>query len=1859
MIPGRATAASSCSYNGPIPVGVTPCDPHGHPLRYDYYTKKSWDLGNGTTDSTGLKNIVVYGTPLDVSGSNGESPRNRFKPATQADADDPDSVTKGAGHFYAYDEETGKMSYGEWEYIGFTESGGLYHNKFFPNDAEGPLENYQKHWLYRPWDNATLKSNYKATDPGKIYLNDATSKYDDVLSSKFDNILSNLQSSLSFGIKYPVKYDQPRTVLSGDAYRDPRNYVQIDQFPSTRAGGYGVLWHYSWNSNKVWRQTFPLESIKKNFTPVAGDTKVRDPQPIPTYDERTKKVKVDVIGILKDGAYFKSEQNKQLFYTRADVSKVRLELNEKSSGKMLVQEFDIEKNVNKDKIVIGQSSGGDFTATGSFDLNVDLASLVASGADLAHTTDAKVTVWFYGQPTPLYAYPLVTIKFKKSIEPMASRFSVIERVQFQKASDYKPDMLGYLDMSYSGKVAHGYRIDIAADDGTSKSFSYSTDPLLNVDIGDLDIAAVNGMMFTWIKSHFPSETVTASKVIKFDITQTIYDKKDPTKKSIYKQEHTAIQVKNKGDDGTPIKLPPQPMFFMPNADVPERWYDVVPFPAEDIAPSDIIHNNGDPVPDYGSFTRSVTVDGKSIDADEFWAGKYVFGDAADGLHVVRAEWKAPDGNVSFLEKTVAIHDTVPVVHTAFSKLYKQNRRMDVQNDSDTFNDPFVLNRYPNTYTMSFADPTDPDLVLRTDTNEIKTFMYKKPGQGKKISLRAVNTLTDIHGNFVMNRYSEPYEVEFEILPDETPAIIAHPYSSQISRLDQLKLFYDVQSIDKDFIAEKSLKVWYDSKNNDSFDTLVYSTDGDLTELPNFNKIGQYRIDVYAKEGTTQERLMEFIKPEDDQENRFSVYFAVDNLAPSADLYLDTPNDKPKVDVFMLLDANLKQTSADYVLGNTVTITNSMTQASMDPAVGIWDMKTYTYEKQASYSSGTGSSYPSSTYYYCDSGYCGTLARTSVSNSPYPVDLNAGKTKTVTDSKTATNTCSNNVVTTYDGNGNMKDHSSWGECGDSQGYNDGSYSGTLSRTGQSPSGSCGNTGPKNGSCTVTWTANYAGTVYWTHDVPLPPDIVYYDSYTGFYAGKITKDVRQPYSSSTSFLRSQSEKYLVYVSDDKVSQLPDLQYTISRNAVKVILIGQDGIKVQVPGFTKYFKNDKPMDQLIADVIAYIAENNPAVPRIYKLIGEPILTHTATFDFENDLIPTDELKIFQDPDAFDNSMGMDKLSGVTLRNNYDDAIWDAYKNTVTFNKTGKYTFVRRVKDKPSTDPAFASYGYYSNEAILEVMVHRKPIALLDLDFDYDLNNNTYNTRWVDQSYDLDHNVTRAATDKGIVDSKMKFTDMGTGETFTSIPDSLAPGTYKVEYVVKDMEGVWSDPYIKTYVLPASPPMQLKAKLKTTDSAFSLAAIPASESLTAFNMWTRYPYSVSLDLTMASGVMSRHVNYYTGTKSGNDISWADETMAIPATLADGNYMYRVTAVGSVPGTNAFLDFPVTVSTPINLNGWIDNTFNTNVSTIVATYPLTLRATTTKYPNTTTVTVFKGTAYQATVPLTSTTTSTVAFGSKSWSGGYTPGASIPDGNYTFEWTSTTPNGNVQRVSKTVTLTHNTPPFGDFKIYTYNSNNTAMPIFEGDTVHFDPVGVGDNEHDQLAVNYTVKNPSGAVVMNTNLTWNFPYPTSGGPTLVVNAVGTYTATMTLSDGKAAPVTVTHTFIVNPLGITGAVNHTAQWEANRIAYNTANPSSTRSADTFWAGEQFNLASSVTNTGSSLDVATNVTVLLIEKGVTVNLNLISGYNWGGSMWQKNFDQLADGTYNFKFTVTYSNGVVKSTTVPVKIKDSIWDVTGTHRVH
>lgn len=1254
-------------------------------------------------------------------------------------------------------------------------------------------------------------------------------------------------------------------------------------------------------------------------------------------------------------------------------------------------------------------------------------------------------------------------------------------------------------------------------------------------------------------------------------------------------------------DYPPPVLPPGiggPPPVVCKADLPNDAFDIVEYGASDLTDMTRISN------------RQVWVDGVSVDPVLFFSGGYVFGDDADGLRTVTMKWTPTPGedkngaNMCDTYKIVNVHDTKPRAQFKLNgDTYKENRKLSVDNTSTdpNANDPFVQATYPiisSSWSWSASSgSSDSDRRMKVDDPNHKEFLYKKPGE-YVLTLTVTNAL---------GRTSEPYVLPFSIIPDYAPAVILHPYSSQIARGEGVSLNFDAVSTDKDTITNKNFKVYYDVNNDGTYSQLIDAFSGALSEYkPVKNKLGKYRIVVTVDENYGQDTFPEFLTAADKRSTTKQFEFEIDNYIPYNDIYTDIPTTRQTVDAFFLLDKNLAQNKINYVTGNGVTISNQLRSKGTDPIVNVWDMHTYTYTQPASTTVNTGS-YPPPTYDYCAEGYCGTLNLQSASDNGYYYDF--GSYQTVVD---------------------VPGHNEY--------------------------------------YTVPWCYSVIRGITYSHDVPCDSDsnlstkteqrwvdttykqvwvsnVQWVSNYYGTYSGTIYKDIRQPYYNP--FDRTASSKFVIYMSDNVINEMADFSRVAALTDAKIILIGNPSIKGQT-GYDKFIENTgQPIEDIVQSVVNYISSLTPPTATSTVLVNQTFNFKTDESDPEADPIVQRQTMYIHDENFYDNAQGHAAFAA----SSYNAANWTNATYRTSFSLPGEYRILRRVKDQPSNDPKFASYSYYSNEAETIVRVHRKPFAVADLDWKYDPNCGCYQTTWVDKSYDLDHNISDPVN-RGIVQRKISYTV--NGEKYYKIPSQLSPGTYHLEYVVKDVEGAWSDPFIMDFTLDSTPPPQLKSQLKAENPSFSISGgVPASERLVAYGLWTRYPYSLGLTLQMppGGGYINQSIPYYTGTKSGSDIWWNDVGMTIPATTPDGWYSFRIQANGSEGGTFAYNDHSVYVFTPINLQPQLP----LSNDLLVVGYPATLQATTTKYPSTATATLFYGTGYAQTVGLTATSTTS----GKTWKYWTSSFSNVPDGNYTIRFTATNPTGKSETKDVPIRVTRNTPPFGDFKSYTYDSNNTTMPIFEGDTVHFDPVGVGDNERDTLDVNYTVKDPTGTIVLNQNLVYNYPYPTNAGPTLVVSKVGTYTVTLTLNDRKAAPVVITHTFNVNALGIAGTVTHTAQWETNRVNYNLANPMTPRPADTFWAGEQFILASSVTNTGSSWDKANSIAVTLIERSVTVNLTNTSGLNWGGSMWQSNFDTLPDGTYNFKFSVTYSNGVVKTTTVPVRIKDSIWDVTKTHRIN
>ena len=150
-------------------------------------------------------------------------------------------------------------------------------------------------------------------------------------------------------------------------------------------------------------------------------------------------------------------------------------------------------------------------------------------------------------------------------------------------------------------------------------------------------------------------------------------------------------------------------------------------------------------------------------------------------------------------------------------------------------------------------------------------------------------------------------------------------------------------------------------------------------------------------------------------------------------------------------------------------------------------------------------------------------------------------------------------------------------------------------------------------------------------------------------------------------------------------------------------------------------------------------------------------------------------------------------------------------------------------------------------------------------------------------------------------------------------------------------------------------------------------------------------------------------------------------------------------------------------------------------------------------------------------------------------------------------------------------------------------------------------------------------------------------------GSYSLRLTLTDPSGASFVSTTILTVLDLNLTGSVQHTTDWDANRQAYNAAHTSSPRSYDTYWAGEQFNLLSIVTNTGTAT-IPTSVTTTLLVTGDVATLASLDNVNWSGSLWQASYVNLADGVYTFRFRVTWNNGNMETYDYDITIDAKIY---------
>ncbi len=952
-----------------------------------------------------------------------------------------------------------------------------------------------------------------------------------------------------------------------------------------------------------------------------------------------------------------------------------------------------------------------------------------------------------------------------------------------------------------------------------------------------------------------------------------------------------VSVTFNGIQPKPIP-PPPPVMVELKPDIPPRWYDIVEFPASD----------GTDLTDISK--REVSINGNPINAEQFFTGNYIFGEDKLGLNEIEMKWYTKDNQELSAILYTVIYPTKPNAEYRLSGNFIENRKMSVVDNSANSNLDFVISRYPITdYEWTFKElDGSGNLKLKDLSTTAKDFLCKKPGT-YQIELIVTNSL---------GRKSDPYIVTFIIFPDYPAAVICNLNNSVLARNESISAYaYDAVSTDGDTIASNTLELWYDSNNDGECEQLL-KTWSNITSFPGYtpDKLGKYKFVNKVTEEFGHPTIPEFVTAADRKSITIEREFWVDNYIPMTGLYIDIPITRPEIDVFFMIDQNVKKTSLDWIINNRMNINNSLRMSNVIAKVENWDLKTYEYTQPASTTRNTGSSYPSGSVSYSSNGYNGTLSRISVSDNGSYYDFGSWQTRTLT--KTASDTASGYGWTSYDKDGKMT--GSGGSSTPSISYSDGEgYSGTLSKTGYSQVGESTSYN-SDGSYTVSrdYIGYYSGTVrktetYWV------PNMQWVSDYTGYYSGTIYKYMIQPYAAP--FVTTH-KKYVIYVTDGSIENTSEFNMVRNNNAADLILIGTAAAKAQT-GSSHFILNDgSSMENLVNQALKWIADQNPLpLEELLTLQNKTFNISESNYDEENDPIINNQYQYVQDKDYYDNPTGQETGSQTSYS---DTEGWSSIKKD-KFSNVGLYTIYHRIQDLPTTNPQFANYSYYSNVPFFRVAVHRIPIAIADMAWKYDGASNLYKLTFVDRSYDLDHQFSRA--DKGIIDTQIRYRK-DAGEWNYKMPTDLTWGSYTIEYYVMDVEQAWSNPYTMNINLAQVPPANITIESTTVQKDPNMrndATIPAAEilQLTA-------PDKLQGPIIHSNVAISSAEVLVDGSKIGNLILTPMESQTeylyhaniydytVPASRADGSFTISIKANTNIGNQSAQKNHSVSVYTPI-----------------------------------------------------------------------------------------------------------------------------------------------------------------------------------------------------------------------------------------------------------------------------------------------------------------------------------------------------------
>jgi hypothetical protein len=1212
----------------------------------------------------------------------------------------------------------------------------------------------------------------------------------------------------------------------------------------------------------------------------------------------------------------------------------------------------------------------------------------------------------------------------------------------------------------------------------------------------------------------------------------------------------------------------------------------------------------------------VIIDGTPINVSvsDFFNGGFTFGaiesDNNTEIHLLEVSATSKDDIKSYIQKWVTVYNTKPKAQLTLQGTQKENRKFEALNTSDNANDPYLLQHYPISYTYEITALNGSDMDKLNYERQGENHIFQSSREGiYQISCTATNR----------SGRSSTYNLPLVVMKDHKPAMNFDIWNNYLARSEALSMDFGVESIDNDTITNKRIKILKDKDKDGTYETEVLNQPlaDDFTYSP--SELGYYRAIISADESFGQTTVNKWLDGTEKRSNEIVRDFFVENLRPLTEVHLDIPYNFPQVDVIIALDKNLTDSKKADIKSKRIDYNNYLRGQGINPTINIWDMKVYEYSTPASCSRNTGSSYPSSTTSYSSGGYSGTLSLNNSVNNWYWHDFGYYTTEKECHTETR-------VV------------ESW-TCADSRC--------------DDPWG-CKLMGEWSDRCgSIKESVEVCESVrVWNSDNRKVND------YTGYYSGTIYKYVRQ--KPPLENFRSEADKYIIYVSENginttspsehknRLTPIKEFEDLAKEHDFNVTLIGNSTIKSQYSLYNHYYNTNDILGS-INKALDNIIEDNPFSSDYLVELGSNVNIETVELETEGDKLKENGFQYIHNPNYYDNSLGMFSYSKSEFN---EDEDWTTTKPTI-LDKTGRLDIYHRVKDSIT---GYEDNELYSNVFSTSINIHRKPIAQFNLDWVYNPSTRVYETTWKDGSYDLDHQYNHPQ--KGIIERKIVYWDKTRPvEKYYKIPDNLKPGaTYTVEYIVKDLENTWSLPCIKEFTLPTAPPPQiLDAKLKTHLDKFSLNSIPASENLLAYDIKTRFPYNHYLQMAMYNGntikTPNKTITSY-AIKNGQDYNWSDVIYNIPSTLPDGYYLFKLFAVDSNNVNNKrSKDFTVRVDTPVDLKGTIQK------DKITYDRETLIEASTSKYVNSVTITLFRGTAHERTRNLSLLRTEG---DKKYWLLNYKEDRKyISDNNYTARFTARTPNNNQEIQDNTFEFTHNTPPTVSIQStepsYVYEGDNVSANIIVND-IDLDTLTLDIDLYkgsNRLSSNRVIANPEGTTydLIKQNLMNNIES-------------GDYEIRVHVDDGNGGIANANMLFKVYELDIDGYVNHAPKWNENRIKYNQAksgNDNSPRDHQTFWAGENFLLAADTTKINPLSNVRANsVKVEILSTVYKTDLSSENYTNWTGELFNEDMilePGLKDNNYIFRFTVNYSNGTVKTDDVSIKVNGNIYDYYRLHR--